>query len=189
MRSSSASAASARRPRSSWPPRAWARSRSATPTPSISPTCSGRSCTQRRTSARARSTRPRAASRRSIPRCASSGSRSGSRPPSLRPSLPRADVVLDCCDNFRHAPRGQRGLRSCAQAARLRRRRALRRPDRGVRRARFEGPLLSLPVRRGRRARGDALRDDGRVRAAGGHRRRDAGGRSAEAPRRRGRRR
>src|SRR6185437_16780499 len=45
--------------------------------------------------------------------------------------------------------------------------------------------LLPLPVRRGRRARGNALRDDGRVRSARRHRGCDAGGRSAEASGRR----
>ena len=45
--------------------------------------------------------------------------------------------------------------------------------------------VLPLPVRRRRGTRGDAVRDDGRVRAARRHRRRDAGGRGAEARRRR----
>ena len=84
---------------------------------------------------------------------------------------------------FRDAPRGESRVRGRAQAAGLRRRDPLRRPDRGVRRARCGVALLPLPVRRRRGARGDALRDDGRVRAAGRHRRRDAGGRGAEAHR------
>ena len=114
-------------------------SRSATPTPSTSPTCSGRSCTRRRTSARARSTR---AARRlaainpevRIERIAAAGRA----PPSSRRSLRAADVVLDCCDNFatRHAVnaacvRARKPLVSGAA-------RALRRPGRGVRRARRE---------------------------------------------------
>ena len=101
----------------------------------------------------------------------------------LAPLVARADVVLDCSDNFatRHAIN-----RACVAAGR---------PLVSGAAIRFDGQiavfdsrhagraLLPLPVRRGRGARGDALRGDGRVRAAGRHRRRDAGRRGAEARR------
>ena len=176
--------------RSSWRRRAWARSRSATPTPSTSPTCSDRSSTRPPTSARRkvdaaarrlaavnpevrieriararRRRRTRAAGRAAPTSCstAATTSRRATR------STPRA------------SPRGK--------PAGLGRRAALRRPDRGVRSARPARAVLPLPVRRGRGARGNAVRDDGRVRAARRHRRRDAGCRGAEAHRRRRRRR
>ena len=98
-----------------------------------------------------------------------------------------ADVVVDCCDNFatRHAV--NRACVTAQRAARIGRGAPLRRPGRGVRHARSGEPVLPLPVRRRRRAGGNAMRDDGRVRAARRHRRRDAGRRGAQAPRGRGR--
>ena len=95
----------------------------------------------------------------------------------------RPTSCIDCSDNFatRHAVNAR--LRRARQAAGVGRGDPLRRPGLGVRHARRRVPVLRLPVPAGRRVRGDALRDDGRVRAAGRHRRRDAGGRSAEAAR------
>ena len=86
---------------------------------------------------------------------------------------------------LRDTARGQSRQRRRAQATGLRCSHPLRRSARGVRSARSAKPVLSLPVRRRRRIRGNALRNHGRVRSAGGHGRRGAGGRSAQAARRR----
>ena len=124
-----------------------------------------------------------AARRRSIPMCGSSASRSASGPTRLVPLVAAADIVLDGSDNFatRHAV--NRACVAARQAPGFRRRDTLRRPDRRVRHARRAFTLLSLPLRRRRGDRGDALRDDGRIRAAHRHRRRNTGRRSAEADR------
>ena len=172
------------RPRSFSPPPASARSRFATPTTSTSPTCSARSCSRprdvgrRKVDAAARVSTPINPEVRDRDRRASA-----SAPDELAPLVAAADVVLDCSDNFatRHAV--NRACVAREKAAGLGRGDPLRRPGRGVRHARPRRALLPLPVRRRRGARGDALRDHGRVRAAGRHHRRDAGGRGAEARR------
>ena len=125
----------------------------------------------------------RAAHRRDQPRgrrssrCASAPTRRG-----CDALVADADVVLDCSDNFatRHAVN-----------ARLRRARASRWSSGAA--IGFDGQISVYDTRRAdapcyacvfppdARVRGVALRDHGRVRAAGRHHRHDAGGRGAEA--------
>ena len=154
-RSSSAWAASARPPRSSSPPPASARSRSATPTPSISPTCSGRSSTRRRdigarkvdaAARRLAAVNPEVRIERVAARVGAGRTRPAGRGRGRRARLLR---------QLRDAPCGQRRVRRRGQAAGVRRRDALRRAGRRVRSARPPLAVLPLPVRRGR---GDSRR-------------------------------
>ena len=103
----------------------------------------------------------------------------------LAPLVAAADVVLDCSDNFatRHEVN-----RACVAAGT---------PLVSGAAIRFDGQIAVFDVRdpaspcyhclfgEGDETRGNALRDDGRVRAARRHRRRHAGRRGAEADRRR----
>ena len=96
----SAPAGSARPPRSTWPPRAWARSASSTTTSSTSPTSSARSSTPTTGSASRRSTRPSRRSRRSTPT-----SKVVKYPTRLDASnimeiIEGYDVIVDGVDNF-----------------------------------------------------------------------------------------
>ena len=132
----SAWAASARLPRNSSRPQASARSRSATPTTSTSPTCSGRSSTRPPDIGTRRSTRPRSGSRRSIPKCASSAS-----PARVGPAELGAACRAPPTSCSTAATTSRRAMPSIApawrrHAAGVRRGDPLRRPDRGLRRAR-----------------------------------------------------
>ena len=118
----------------------------------------------------------------SIRRCASIAHRVRADAANLGALVAGADVVLDCCDNF--------ATRHAVNAACVRQRKPLVsgaavRFDGQV--AVFDardapaGPAITASFRRRRRNRGDALRDHGRVRAAGRHHRQHAGGRGVEA--------
>jgi hypothetical protein len=98
----------------------------------------------------------------------------------LAEEIAAADVVLDCSDNFatRHAIN-----RTCVaqkKTARIGCGDPLRRAGGSIRPAQCRGTLLSLPVSRGRRGRGNPLRRDGRIRAADRHHRLGSGSGSAE---------
>ena len=102
----------------------------------------------------------------------------------LRELVADADVVLDCSDNFATRQAVNAACVAPRAAAGRRRGDRLRRPGLGLRHAPADVALLRLPVPARRRVRGRRLLDDGRVRAAGRHRRQRAGGRGAEAARR-----